>query len=557
MNRDAIQIVCALVLLVTPCFADNPVVQTCYTADPAPMVYNGRVYMYVGHDSDGASGGYVMRNWKCYSSADMVNWTDHGVMLHTSSISWSTAHDANAAQVIYRNGKFYYYISITASDGVAIGVAVSNSPTGLFKDTLGKPLVAASQMTGCNATHSWRGLDPTVFIDDDGQAYLYWGNNVCYWVKLNSDMISTSGSISCLAQTETAAFGPDYEEAPWFYKRNGLYYLVYASGFPECIRYSTSSGPTGTWTYKSQIMPTQPGGVSNTIHPGVCDFSGNSYFFYHNAGLPNGHSYRRSVCIERFTYNGDGTIPTINGTTGGVVTGVGNLNPYDTTQAETICWEVGVETGVCGEGGIEVDSIQNGDYIKVKGVNFGAGALSFIARVASGSSGGNIELRLDSQTGTLVGTCTVAGTGGWQTWATRTCTVTGATGIHDLYLRFTGGSGYLFNFNWWKFTSATGTGPARENNVERGNKITVVNVAGRAQILRLDFSQPVSQGNLNVCLFDLTGRLVATLFTGRLSSPPHLILPLNREEIRPGTYLIRVLLNDKVMVTDNKVIVYQ
>ena len=221
-----------ILLFTTTCFADNPVVQTCYTADPAPMVYNGKVYMYVGEDSNVVtSTNYVMRDWKCYSSADMVNWTDHGVMLHTSSISWSTSDDANASQVIYRNNKFYYFISTTASAGVAVGVAVSNSPIGPFRDTLGQPLITATQMTGCNATHGWRGLDPTVFIDGDGQAYLYWGNNVLYWVRLNTTMISTSGAISCLAQYDPA-FGPGIEEAPWFYKRNALYYLLFASGFP-------------------------------------------------------------------------------------------------------------------------------------------------------------------------------------------------------------------------------------------------------------------------------------------------------------------------------------
>jgi hypothetical protein len=526
------------------CFADNPVVQTVFTADPAPMVYNGRVYMYVGHDSDGAAGGYVMRDWKCYSSSDMVNWTDHGVMLSTSSISWSTAHDANAAQVIYRNGKFYYYISTTASAGVTVGVAVSNSPIGPFKDTLGQPLIPVSQMTGCNATHSWRGLDPTVFIDDDGQAYLYWGNNVLYWVKLNATMISYSGSVSCLAQNDPA-FGPDYEEGPWFYKRNSIYYLIYPSGFPECIRYTTSSGSTGPWTYKSQIMGTN--GCS-TIHPGVCDFGGNSYFFYHNAALPGGGDYKRSVCIEKFTYNADGTIPTINGTTGGVVTGVGNLNPYDTTQAETICWESGIKTEVCGEGGIDVDSIHNGDYIKVEAVNFGSGASSFIARVASATSGGSIELHLDTTTGTLVGTCAVAGTGGWQTWATRTCTVSGATGIHNLFLRFTGVSGLLFNFNWWKFISATGIRTEIGKRGEGENTIRIGTITGKIVSLQMDFSRPIPQGNLNVCLFDLTGRLVMRLYKGRLSSD-HLTLPLDRAEIRSGAYLIRVSVNNKIDLT--------
>src|SRR4029450_12955532 len=115
-----------------------------------------------------------------------------------------------------------------------------------------------------------------------------------------------------------------------------------------------------------------------------------------------------------------GTIPTIGMSTGGPPSN-GNLNPYVTTEAETIAWESGIETEVCSEGGMNVTSINNGDYIKVKAVNFGTGAVSFDARVASASSGGSIELRLDSQTGTLVGTCAVLGTGGLQTWTTRSC----------------------------------------------------------------------------------------------------------------------------------------
>jgi len=548
---------CCILLMtffsITTCFADNPVVQTCYTADPAPMVYNGRVYMYVDQDSANASGSYLLSNWKCYSSADMVNWTDHGVVFSPGSITWSTAKDADAAQVIYRNGKFYYYISTTGSSGVSIGVAVSNSPIGPFKDTLGEPLIPTSQMpTTCNANHSWRGLDPTVIIDDDGQAYLYWGNNVFYWVKLNANMISLSGSISCLAQNDAAAFGPDYEEGPWVDKRNGIYYLVYPSGLPECIRYTTSSGPTGPWTYKSQIMA-QNG--CSTIHPGVCDFNGNSYFFYHNAALPGGGDYKRSVCIERFTYNADGTIPTINGTTGGVTMGVGNLNPYDTTQAETICWESGVRTEVCSEGGMDVDSIHNGDYIKVKGVDFATGATSFIARVASATTGGNIEIHIDSLKGSIIATCAVTGTGGWQTWATKSCTVSGATGVHDLYLKFTGsGSGMLFNFNWWKFTPVqTEIGRMGTINLENGSSIKVIVDAGNSQTVRLDFSQPVSQEKLTVKLFDVTGRLTSTLFNGCLSSP-YLTLPLNRKEIKPGRYMLSVSMGNKVISARNMLV---
>ncbi|XXY50750.1 glycoside hydrolase family 43 protein [Sorangium sp. So ce269] len=446
--------------------ADNPIVQTIYTPDPAPMVYNDTVYLYTGHDEDSATDWFGMNEWRVYSSKDMVNWTDHGSPLSYRDFSWAKG-DAWAGQAIHRNGKFYYYVPVTSNslNRMTIGVAVSDSPTGPFKDALGKPLITAN----CGD------IDPTVMIDDDGQAYLYWGNpSVCY-VKLNEDMISYQGDVVRVPMT-AASFGQrtgesdgrhttKYEEGPWLYKRDGLYYLVYAAGpISEYIAYSTSSSPTGPWTYRGVIMPTE--GTSFTNHAGVIDYKGNSYFFYHNGALPGGGGFHRSTAVEQFTFNADGTIPTIRMTQEGV-RGVGNLNPYVMTEAETIAWESGVETEPCSEGGMDVGSIENGDYIKVKGVDFGTGAVSFDARVASATSGGNIELRLDSATGTLVGTCMVQGTGGFQTWVTTSCEVDGATGIHDLYLKFTGGNGFLFNVNWWKFTpldapdpDPTGTGGA-------------------------------------------------------------------------------------------------
>jgi hypothetical protein len=198
-----------------------------------------------------------------------------------------------------------------------------------------------------------------------------------------------------------------------------------------------------------------PSGTSWTLHPGIADYKGNSYLVYNNGALPGGNAFHRSVCVDKFTYNADGSIPMVSPTSSGSPQ-IGALNPYVQTEAETICWESGVETEVCSEGGMDVGNIENGDYIKVKGVDFGAGATNFQARVASATSGGNIEIRLDSASGTLVGTCAVSGTGGWQIWTTKSCTVSGASGVHDLYFKFTGGSGFLFNVNWWKFAGSGG-----------------------------------------------------------------------------------------------------
>ncbi|KAJ4412386.1 hypothetical protein N0V91_000859 [Didymella pomorum] len=409
--------------LAGPVKADNPIVQTLYSADPAPLVYNNSVYLFTGHDEDGSTD-FNMRDWRLFSSADMANWQDHGVVMSLATFSWASSR-AWAGQVIPRNGKFYYYVPVQQKSGsMAIGVAVSDNILGPYKDAIGKPLVANNE------------IDPTVYIDDNGQAYLYWGNPNLWYAKLNTDMISISGS-PVQVQLTTAGFGArrsgtnsrptSYEEGPWIYKRGSLWYLVYAANCcSEDIRYSTGPSITGPWTYRGLVMATA--GASFTNHPAVIDFGGSSYFFYHNGALPGGSGYTRSVAVEKFTYNSDGTIPTLSMTTAGAPM-VGTLNPYTRQEAETIAFSSGLKTEVCSEGGMAVSFINNNDYIKIKGVAFGTGAKTFSSRVASAGSGGKIEVRLG-----------------------MSCPVSGATGTQDLFLKFTGGSDYLFNFNWWQFS---------------------------------------------------------------------------------------------------------
>lgn len=440
--------------------AANPIVQTVYTADPAPMVYQDRVYLYTGHDEDSATSWYTMNDWRVFSSADMVNWTDHGSPMSYHTFSWAKG-DAWAAQPVPKGGKFYYFAPVTASatNGMAIGVGVSDSPIGPFKDAIGKPLISGGPCEN---------IDPTPFIDDDGQAYLFWGRTAPCYVKLNADLISYQGSITRITPT-VASFGAaagsfpsQYEEGPWFFKRNGNYYLAYAANdIPEALSYSMSSSPTGPFTYKGVIMA--PSGASFTNQIGTVDFKGKSYLFYHNGALPGGGGYHRSVAVEEFKYNSDGTFPSVKMTSAGP-SAVANLNPYERVEAETIAWETGVETEVCTDGGMDVTAISNGDSIKVKSVDFGTGATSLSVRVASAGSGGNIEVRLDSASGALIVSCGVSGTGGAQTWKTQVCPLSAAAmGVHDLFFKFTGGSGNLFNFDWWQFAGsgpATGTGGA-------------------------------------------------------------------------------------------------
>lgn len=408
------------------------------------MVSGDTVYLCTSHDEDVTVGGFfTMNDWRLFSSQDMVNWTDRGTPLRYQTFSWATGK-AWAPHCVERNGKFYMFVPV--SD--AIGVAVADSPLGPFEDAIGRPLVSNYQY-----------IDPTVYIDGDGQAYLYFGNPKLWYVKLNEDMTSYSGQIQEVDQTQ--GFGQRsgdedrptlYEEGPWFYKRNDAYYMLFASGpLPETIGYSMSSSATGPWSYKGVIMANQSGHAF-TNHSGVIDFKGRSFFFYHTQELPGGDGYKRSVALEEFTYNQDGTIPTINKTAQGVIEPVQPLDPYSRVEGETIAWGSGVEVEDCSAGGRDVSNIENGDSIKVKSVDFGTGALGFEASVASAGSGGKIDLHLDSASGTLLGTCDVPGTGGWQTWQTVSCDVDEVTGVHDLFLVFTGGSGSLFNLDYWQFS---------------------------------------------------------------------------------------------------------
>jgi len=431
--------------------AQNPIIQTKYTADPAPLVFNDTVFLYTSHDEDDALG-FKMQNWLLYTSTDMVNWTDHGVVASLKDFKWVPYDNgAWAPQCIRRNNKFYMYCPMP--NGIGIGVLVSDTPYGPFKDPIGKPLIK-------NSTHD---IDPTVLIDDDGQAYLYWGNPNLYYVKLNEDMVSYSGEI-VNEPTKPA----NYQEGPWVWKRNGHYYLAYASiCCPEGIGYAMSNSPTGPWKYKGMIMEGDERSSGN--HPGIIDYKGNSYAFGFNYAIMKQtmkrHYERRSICIENITYNADGTIQKLPFWSVTGVKQLGTLNPYNCTQAETIAYSEGLKTEFATEwerntswdkgrkiaDRLFVTSINNGDYLKVQGVNFSKGATSVDVNVAS-LNGGKIEIHTDKIDGPMLTIININTSGEEDIWKTVTSPVKNIRGLHDLYFVFRGEK-ELFYFDWWRFNS--------------------------------------------------------------------------------------------------------
>lgn len=426
--------------------AENPIVQTAYTPDPAPMVSGDTFYFYTGHDADGASY-YTMTDWRCYSTTDMKNWVDHGAVLSYTDFEWADPDSCWAAQCVERNGKFYFYVTLSATEAGgarAIGVAVSDSPTGPFKDAIGKPLCGPD----------WAYIDPTVLIDDDGQAYLYFGNPTLHYVKLKDNMIELDGEITATNMTSeqfgSAGEMPSlYTEGPWIYKRNKKYYMVYAaSGIPETIDYSTSDSPTGPWKYQGRIMDSHP--TSFTLHPGIIEYKGHAYYTYHTGDLEGGGGFTRSGAIEEFKFGADGSIPHIDPTREGPDQ-IEYFNPYKPNEAETICFEKGIKT-VRGEKGIYVTKASKNDYIKVAGVNFAEKATGFTASACAVRAEGTINIRLDSPDGDIVGTVTLPEGELDEDFKTVSCDISGVSGVHDLYFTFdvSVNRGYV-NFDTWQF----------------------------------------------------------------------------------------------------------
>lgn len=428
----------------------RPVIQTKYTADPAPMVYNDTVFLYVSHDEDDAIG-FKMLDWLLYTSTDMVNWQERGAVASLKDFKWARQDNgAWAIQCIERNGKFYMYCPM---HGGGIGVLVSDSPYGPFKDPLGKALIVGENI--------WHDIDPTILIDDDGQAYLYWGNPHLFYVKLNEDMISYSGEI-----IKEPTKPKNYQEGPWVWKRKGKYYLSYASTCcPEGIGYAMSNSPTGPWEYKGMIVDASEKSRGN--HPGIIEYKGKSYCFGHASDIIKRQTTkfyeRRSVDMDEMVYNADGTIQNRHYWSVEGPAQLGAFNPYRRVEAETMAWSEGVKTRFEEEyernfmwdrgkklaERLFVTSIHNGDYIMVQGVDFGNGPQSVEVSVAS-MYGGKIEFRTGKINGPLLATVDVKSESDAGVWKTLSVPTSKTKGKQDLYIVFKGEK-ELFDFDWWHF----------------------------------------------------------------------------------------------------------
>ncbi len=285
----------------------NPIIRHQYTADPAVLVKNDTLWLFAGHDHAGNQSGYHMRDWLLFSTTDMKHWKEHPVPLTIDEFKWAASKQAYAGHVAERNGKYYWYVS---TNWCGIGVAVADKITGPYKDALGKPLLTNKDCFA--SSHSWACIDPAIFIDDDGQPWITWGNRECYIAKLKDNMIEIDGEIKQIKFNDAHPF----TEAPWIHKYNGKYYLTYASEWPEKIAYAVADKIDGPYEMKGIIS--EIAGNSNTTHPAIVNFKNQWLFFSHNGGLHNGTSYSRSIIAEPMEYDAKGNIQKIHPSTEGV-----------------------------------------------------------------------------------------------------------------------------------------------------------------------------------------------------------------------------------------------
>ena len=466
----------------------NPLIDYDFGADPFALEYNGRVYVYMTADQfEYDQNGNIIDNTyskinslHVISSADLVNWTDHGfipVAGPNGVAKW--ANNSWAPAIAYKQidgqDKFFLYF---CNGGGGIGVLEGDSPVGPFTDPLGHALIDGS--TPGTQGVPWI-FGPAVMVDDDGTGYLVFGGGIpagqdlnpqsARIVRLGDDMIS----LDCEPVMIDA---PCMFEDGGIHKANGKYYYTYCSnfsgnhsaveGYPGygIICYMVSDDPLGPYEYCGEILqnPSTYFGVGGNNHHAIFNFKGTSYIVYHAQtlgqamGIEKGY---RSTHINEVEYYADGRIVPIQADREGI-SQLETMSPYQLTAGETIAWQAGIKVEACdqpGQGLSEVNNrtvtdIQNGDWIAVAGLDFGdKGAASFTASIAA-QAGGAVELRVDSPDGTVVGTLTVpAGDGTYQT---LTCDVEGLTGVHNLFMVFTGDdqAENLMSLDTWQFTEA-------------------------------------------------------------------------------------------------------
>lgn len=418
-------------LQVGAAFATNPLIMDQFTADPTARVFEGRIYVYPSHDIKappdykGRPNWFVMEDYHVFSSDNLTDWKDHGVIVTQKSADWidATTYSMWAPDAVFKDGKYWFYFpAIAKTGGFRIGVAVADKPYGPFQ-------TMATPIEGVN------GIDPSVLIDKDGSAYLYYSLNKIFAVKLKPNMVEIDGEPQVFDYLPKKGL----IEGPFVFERNGTYYLTYphVANKTERLEYATSKSPMGPFKHEGVILDESASGCW-TVHHSIVDYQGQWYLFYHDKDLSPAFDKNRSIRADKLFFNDDGTIRKVTPTLRGVgLVQAGSeiqIDRYSATSPDGIAVAFLDETNP--HAGWKTSFGAAGSWVRFNEVDFGQGAQKSIEVRAKSSRGGAIEIRVGKQDGPLLGRLEVAGGADWNIASVTAKNI--PAGVHDLFVSQTG-----------------------------------------------------------------------------------------------------------------------
>ena len=391
-------------------FADNPLISDQFTADPTARLFEGKIYLYPSHDFIPATGrgrGFAMEDYHAFSSENLMDWTDHGVIVRQTEVPWvNPTNMLWAPDCVTKNGKYYFYFPAPpkaangARDVWGIGVAIADKPGGPFKPQE-TPIEGA------------KGIDPCVLIDKDGQSYLFYSLNAIFVAKLKDNMVDLAEPPVKIPNLPEQGL----VEGPFAFERNGKYYLT----FPHAVRterleYAMADNPMGPYTMKGVIMDQSASGCW-TNHHSLVEYKGQWMLFYHDKDFSPTNDAKRSSHADYLTFNEDGTINKVIPT----LRGVGTADAKRKIQVDrySAISKEGVKVAFLDEAkkfdGWKVALTEKDAFVQYDRVEFGKAALKSVNVRATSPTGGAVEIRLDKADGPLLAKVQIPKGADWTT----------------------------------------------------------------------------------------------------------------------------------------------
>lgn len=437
-------LVAFLIFATTNLVAQNPIIRDQFTADPSARVFDGKVYVYPSHDilaveGRGRVGWFCMEDYHVFSSANLTDWTDHGVIVGQNKVDWvdSTSYSMWAPDCIERNGKYYFYFPSrqknTGMRGFRIGVAISDNPYGPFTPQP-EPI------------KNVRGIDPNAFIDKDGQAYLYWSARNIFVAKLKDDMLELDTEPLTIDNLPEKGL----KEGPYVFERNGVYYLTYphVENTTERLEYAISDNPMGPFEVAGVIMDESPTGCW-TNHQSIIMFENQWYLFYHHNDLSSHFDKNRSTRIDSLFFNEEGTILKVAPTLRGV--GLTEASQKIQLDRYSLISDEGASIAFLDtlnefKGWKTILDTENA-WIRYNAVDFGSSAFKSVHVRALSTAGSTVQIRLNSTDGPLLAEVKIAAGEQWH--IVKSALSEFQPGIHNLVVLLKGNT--RVEIDWIEF----------------------------------------------------------------------------------------------------------